>query len=507
MNRFQTLAALAVAALPLQRATAQNDLTTEVVASGLSSALFVTAAPGDSTRLFVVEQGGTIWIVNKNTGSRLPTPFLDRSSRIRGGGERGLLGLAFPTDYLQTGVFYISYTRQPDGASVVERLTVSSNPNVADPNSGQIVIGPISQPFGNHNGGCIQFGPDGYLYFGVGDGGSANDPGCRAQNGNTLLGKMLRYDVSTAAASVPASNPFVGDPGFRDEIWAYGLRNPWRFSFDQLTGDLFIGDVGQNEVEEIDYQPASSTGGENYGWKVKEGSRCFSTSACAPGTPSCSSNALVDPISEYSHSFGCSVTGGVVYRGDSTDLQGTYFYGDFCSGIIWSFRVVNGVRTDFQRETRLGTFGNLTSFGNDNEGEVYIVQRNTVRRITVPTPSSRNLGFGTPGANGIPPLFSMAGLLTPGASAEFRLDLAAGNAPAALALGVALNPTPFANIGTLVMSPVVSRIPFVTNALGQIRFTVPGGAGMATVYAQFLIQDAGAAGGVALSNGLEVFVF
>ena len=261
---------------PAAAAGGTTPLTTVRIAAGLSSPTYVTSAPGDPTRLFVLEQGGRIRLI-KN-GTLLATPFLDFSGAVSSFlGETGALGLAFDPNYATNGFFYVSYTRRADDANVIFRYSVTANPDVATSTGRLRIFGPVSQPFSNHNGGCIQISPnDKKLYFGIGDGGSANDPGCRAQNGSTLLGKMLRINLD---GTIPADNPFVGNPDFRDEIWAYGLRNPWRFSFDRANGDLYIGDVGQNAREEISFQSGASTGGENFGWKYREGSRFFSTGA------------------------------------------------------------------------------------------------------------------------------------------------------------------------------------------------------------------------------------
>jgi glucose/arabinose dehydrogenase len=248
----------------------------------------------------------------------------------------------------------------------VARYSVSpGNPNRANPSSAVPILG-VQQPFTNHNGGQMQFGPDGYLYIGMGDGGSGGDPNNRAQNLGDLLGKLLRLDVDSGTPyAIPPSNPFVGSPGARAEVWAYGLRNPWRFSFDRASGDLWIADVGQGTWEEIDYQPATSIGGENYGWRRMEGSHCFNPPA------NCNSGTLVLPVVEYDHDVGCSVTGGYVYRGTrSPRLNGTYIYGDYCSGVMWgATRNANGTVTS--RRLLDVTF-NISTFGEDVNGEVYV---------------------------------------------------------------------------------------------------------------------------------------
>jgi len=392
VSGIRTLAAIAVAALATSTFAGGTPLTTELVASGLARPVFVTHAPGDFSRIFIVEQRsgstGRIRILDLATNTLLPTPFLSVPG-VSTSSEQGLLGLAFHPDYENNGFFYINYTSSSTGSNTthVDRYQVSAgDPNVADPNTGRPVLR-ISQPFTNHNGGWIEFGPDGYLYISTGDGGSGCDPGQRSQDiTNQLLGKLLRIDVdgddfpgsTISNYAIPADNPFVGITG-DDEIWAYGLRNPWRCDFDKATGDLYIADVGQFVREEINFQPASSTGGENYGWDCKEGLLCSGgATGCSGGLGcSCGSASLIDPINEYSHGLGCSITGGVVYRGCAIpDLSGTYFYADHCSNTIWSF--VGETVSNFQvRTTELDPPGSLSisgisSFGEDAYGEVYI---------------------------------------------------------------------------------------------------------------------------------------
>lgn len=340
------------------------------VAGSLTSPIFVTHVPGDTTRLFIVEKTGRIKILRG--GTVLTRPFLNVSSLITSSGsEQGLLGLAFDPHYATNGLFFLNFTNTA-GNTVVARFQVSSDPDSAVLAS-RLDFLTINQPYSNHNGGMIAFGPnDGYLYIGMGDGGSGGDPENRAQNLDSLLGKILRIDVSSDTVIIPPGNPYFGAPGNRPRIWAFGLRNPWRWSFDRATGDLFIADVGQSAVEEIDFQPASSDGGENYGWRRKEGLNCYNPPTnCAVGV------TLVDPIYQYTHaSSRCSITGGYVYRGCAIpDLQGTYFFADYCTGEIWSFNYDGSGITGFQaRNTELGvTTGGVSSFGEDAKGELYIV--------------------------------------------------------------------------------------------------------------------------------------
>lgn len=335
--------------------------------------LFLTHA-GDA-RLFVLEQPGRIRIIEN--GTLRPEPFLDIVDRVgSGGNEQGLLGLAFHPDYATNGRFFVNYTDK-NGDTHVSRFNVrSDNPNRADPAS-EVQLLFMEQPFINHNGGMLAFGPDGYLYVAAGDGGSGGDPEGNGQNPATLLGSLLRLDIDFAddAYAIPPDNPFVGDDGRANEIWAWGLRNPWRFSFDRVTGDLFIADVGQNTYEEVSFEPAGSAGGLNYGWAIMEGNHCF-------GANNCDTAGLVLPIFEYNHATGCSVTGGYMYRGSANlALYGNYFVGDFCSGIIWRL-FPNGDGT-WDAAKVLDTEHFISSFGEDVNGELYItdLQNGSIWRI------------------------------------------------------------------------------------------------------------------------------
>lgn len=360
-------------------------LTTIRVLVGVSRPVYVTYAPGDFTRIFIVEQAGRIRVFNTKTEVLNPTPFLNIDAFVGGGqvgnDERGFLGLAFHPDYQKNGYFYVNYTNN-GGATTIARYSVTDDPEVADPGSGVTLL-TISQPFVNHNGGWISFGPnDGFLYIATGDGGSACDPFQSDQDiTNQLRGKMLRIDVDGDNGpggnyGIPADNPFVDEVG-DDEIWAYGLRNPWRPSFDRATGDLYIADVGQGAWEEINFQPFDSTGEENYGWDCMEGNHC--PPGCAPGACACFSPTLTDPIFEYSHGAGFSITGGFVYRGcDIPTLDGTYFFADFVFAVLWSFDFDgNNVNNFTNRTEELAPGGGLfissiSSFGEDARGEIYI---------------------------------------------------------------------------------------------------------------------------------------
>lgn len=400
--------------LQTSAAVASNSpqLSTRRIASGLDNPLYVTAPPGDTSRLFIVEQKtGAIKILNLNTGQVASTPFLkiNSSDLLKDGFEQGLLGLAFHPNYANNGKFYVNYTAPGGGAKGQTKIIeyrVSDNPNLADPSTARTIL-TYNQPEQNHNGGWMAFGPDGYLYVASGDGGGSGfKPGIPsfADNSqditNNLLGKILRLNVNSDAFpdnpnrnyANPSDNPFVGKTG-DDEIWVYGLRNPWRSSFDRATGDLYIGDVGQGSREEINFQPGSSAGGENYGWNLKEGTINIGGGSLPPN--------LVDPIHQYDHSVGKSAIGGYVYRGSVAALRGTYFFGDFVSGKLWSFRYNGTTVSEFRdRTTELapntGSINQVASFGEDTAGNVYIVDLDgEIYKIeaTVP-PSSVNLRIG-----------------------------------------------------------------------------------------------------------------
>jgi glucose/arabinose dehydrogenase len=339
-------------------------------------------------RIFVTIRDGRIVIVQNGS---VQGTFLDIRNLIGTQGEGGLLSVAFHPRFAENGFFFVNYTDAGVAHTVIARYKVSDgNPNVADPASGRVLLR-IDQPFTNHNGGQLAFGPDGYLYIGMGDGGAANDPGCRAQRDDTLLGKLLRLDVDQNVNQapfygIPDDNPFRGNDGVPDEVWARGLRNPWRFAFDRETGDLYIGDVGQGTREEIDRQGADSRGGENYGWKVMEGTLCFSRDACPASTPACNSPALTLPILEYQNGSGghCAVIGGTVYRGSRVpQLRGTYLFGDLCSGSVWGAKQSNGnweVRRLAGAESVIGN-ESLIAFGEDRDGEVYVLTGSAIYQI------------------------------------------------------------------------------------------------------------------------------
>lgn len=350
------------------------EITLEEFATGLEMPVGIIAVPDGSDRLFIVEKSGTIAILLD--GEVSPEKLLDIRDRVNADApEQGLLGLALHPSFAENGLLYVNYTDQ-HGDTVVSRFQANDARDQAD-SGGEMVLLQIEQPANNHNGGNLEFGPDGYLYIGTGDGGGSGDTFDQAQNGQTLLGAMLRLDVDGGEPyAIPADNPFIDDPDVLNEIWAIGLRNPWRYSFDSETGDLFIADVGQNRIEEINLQPADSTGGENYGWPMMEGSECFESD-------SCDAAGLVLPIFEYDHGFGCSVTGGDVYRGGAyPELAGIYFLSDFCSGNIWALAPDD---VGWQSRLLLESGRNISAFGLDSAGEILLADMyaGTLYRLAV----------------------------------------------------------------------------------------------------------------------------
>jgi glucose/arabinose dehydrogenase len=335
----------------------------ELVVDGLDRPVQVVDPDDGTDRLFIVEQEGTIRLVRD--GRLIAEPFLDIGDRVGCCGERGLLGAAFHPDFADNGLFFVNYTDK-DGDTVVARYQVSAeNADIADSASATTIL-TVDQPAANHNGGLLLFGPkDGYLYVGMGDGGGGN--GQNSQDPGTLLGKMLRIDVDGGDANqpyaIPADNPLVGQPGARPEIWALGLRNPWRFSFDRATGDLWIGDVGAGGYEEVNFQPAESSGGENYGWNLMEGATCREEGGC---------DGLITPLSGFGRESGCVVTGGFVYRGAAIPtLAGSYLFADYCSGRVWGLR--QGAPDGSALLGPLETGLRISSFGEDRAGELYLV--------------------------------------------------------------------------------------------------------------------------------------
>jgi uncharacterized protein (TIGR03437 family) len=389
---FQRIASiLMLCATPL--AAQPVDLKLTPIAGELSRPVDIQRLPEqDGQMLFVLQEGRVVRFAD---GAILQPAFLDIRDRVRSGGERGLLGLAFPPGITGTRYFYVNYTNLA-GNTVVSRIRRDGDTGLADPSTERILL-TISQPFSNHNGGQIQFGPDGYLYIATGDGGSGGDPRNNAQNRQSLLGKILRIDVEPDRPSygIPPDNPFINDNRFRPEIWAMGLRNPWRFSFDRATGDLWIGDVGQSRAEEIDFQPAASPGGENYGWRLMEGLECFNPTSCSPA-------GLTLPILEYRRNLGVSVTGGYVYRGAaSPGVRGTYLFGDFGSGRIWGvWRTAEGWASEMLLNTNIV----ISTFGEDHAGEIYLADYSggTIYRIDASGAPALDASQITNGASFVP---------------------------------------------------------------------------------------------------------
>jgi len=371
VRHILTLSTVLILAVP---GISFSQITLQPFLSGLSSPVLVTNAHDGTNRLFIVQQGGTILVLQP--GGAIPSTFMDITAKVVSGGERGLLGMAFLPEYSTNRRFYVSYTRTGDGASVIAEYKASAvNPNLGDTATERVLL-VVAQPFANHNGGMIEFGPDGYLYISLGDGGSANDPGNRAQNINELLGKILRIDINTPPQipyQSPPTNPFFGAIPGRDEIYAYGLRNMWRFSFDRNTGQLWGADVGQGQREEVDI----ITLGGNYGWRTYEGTLCTGLNPTQCGLP-----GFIPPITEYAHTGGrCSITGGYVYRGPTGALPaGNYVYADYCTGEIFLW---NGTTAQMVLDTSV----NISSFGEDESGEVYVTELGgTISKFVNPNP-------------------------------------------------------------------------------------------------------------------------
>ena len=375
----------------------EKNLSSVLIADGYKKPVFITSYPNNAKLLYIVEQAGLIKIIND--GKKLSRPFFDINKRVvnpnRPGDERGLLGFAFHPNHTNNGKFYINYMDN-DGNTIVSEF--STNSELRANHKSERIILKLKQPYGNHNGGDIQFGPDGYLYISIGDGGKAGDPLNAGQDLSSLFGKIIRIDIEQEPYGIPKSNPFFGQKDKREEIWAWGLRNVWRFSFDKQTGDKYLADVGQNKWEEVNFEPASSKGGLNYGWRIMEANHCYDPKE------NCPTEGLIKPIIEYPNdanhpafafriieelSFsetdveGCSVTGGYVYRGQKIkSMQGQYIFGDYCSGNIWTLKVVNGKAINFKNRTEEINIGGgefttyISSFGQDSDGEIYIIDYN-----------------------------------------------------------------------------------------------------------------------------------
>ena len=429
------------------------------VASGLTNPISIQSARDGSGRLFFAQQNGLIrW---SRDGALVAAPFLDIRGKTRANGECGLLGLAFPPSYSQKSYFYVNYTNPACNASVVARYRLSANPDLADPDSEEAIL-TQAQPFTNHNGGHLAFGPDGFLYIGFGDGGSGGDPQNNAQNFETFLGKMLRIDTESGRApyAVPPSNPFVGDARRRPEIWALGLRNPWRYSFDRETGELWIGDVGQNRAEEINLQSNLSKGGENYGWRVMEGASCFNP------PQNCDRNGLTPPVLEYTRGLGVSVTGGHVYRGASfPSLRGTYLYGDYESGRIWGIRKQG---TRFDNRLLLDSDLNISTFGEDEAGELYVAHHGRGEIFRIEAIGSPNFT-----ARSVTNAASFEAGLTPGSAAALFVS-GVRSLPGITAAGALPLPRELDGVKVMVNSREAPLFAVAnSNGLEQVNFQTP----------------------------------
>lgn len=434
--------------------------------SGLQAPVFLTSARDTTNRLFLLEQAGRIRVKQPNANTT--TVYLDITAKVLAGGERGLIGLAFHPNFASNRRFYVNYTRRNDGATVIAEYRASlSNANLAD--ADEKVLLTIAQPFENHNGGMLAFGQDGFLYIGVGDGGSANDPGNRAQNIEELLGKILRIDVDTPNGAVPysapADNPYFGATSGRDEIYALGLRNPWRFSFDRLTGELYVGDVGQGVIEEVDIVKR----GGNYGWRVLEGTRCTNL-----GPGSCTDTKFMPPIYQYQHvgnACSGSITGGYVYRGTAGTLTpGTYVFADYCFGTIVALE--NG-NARMLLDTSLG----FTSFGEDEAGELYVCASNGViyRLLNTATRALANVSAAS---------YNGASLAPESIVAAFGTGLATGTQSATATLPTALLET---RVNVRDVQGVERLAPLFFVSPGQVNYLLP--AGTATGQAQIQITS------------------
>ncbi len=499
-------------------------LKSTLVAAGLTQPLFLTSPPGDTHRLFVVEHAGVIKIIKD--GAVLAAPFLNIDPIVSGGtgsDERGLLGLAFHPEYATNGKFYVDYTDNSSMEVLREYLVNAGNPDLADASSFTTLFGPYSDPQSNHNGGCLQFGPDAMLYYSLGDGGAANDTGTghdpaigNAQSMNTYFGKMLRFDVANPPTYVPANNPFPTSA--IPLAWAIGLRNPWRFSFDRGTGDMYIGDVGQGTKEEVDFQPAASTGGENYGWRCMEGTTC---TGLAGGTAcTCSLASLKPPIQEYTHASGCTVIGGYVYRGAAIPgFQGNYIYADYCNGSIWSFTYNGSTLSNFvNRTAQLDPPGGLaiqtpTSFGEDANGELYICDFSggEIYRIDTPCPVPTNYCVGAPNSTGFGSSFAFSGS---GAMSQNNLHLFAFDNPPSrngfFYYGQGMTQVPVGN-GFSCIANNIHRLPVIhTNSFGDADWAFDVNAPPAVITPgstwnfQFYYRDPGVGAGLNLSDALSV---
>lgn len=447
------------------RLTAATMISLEKITDNVTNPVHITHAGDGSNRLFIIEQAGRVIILNGK--EQTDTPFLDIQSKVDSGGEKGLLSIAFHPDFKNNGRFFVNYTMSRKGLkTVIAEYHVSDvNPDIAD--TDEKIIFEVEQPFGNHNGGQLQFGPDGFLYIGMGDGGGSGDPSGNGQNINTLLGALLRIDINNGSSfSIPQDNPFVEKDG-ADEIWAYGLRNPWRFSFDRFDGRLFLADVGQDDFEEIDL----IVKGGNYGWNIMEGLHCF-----PPIKKDCDQDGLVLPIAEYSHDEGQSVTGGYVYRGkEISDLAGSYIFGDFVSSIIWSIKET--APNIWERTKLLETDLAISSFGEDEQGEIYIADHRGAIHKIIPISSEDSTPALTPTPTPKTFTFSCNRNFTKIFNGIEKLELLLGQSESCLLKLIQTNPDKPLEISTNIRSGLKSSIAVnpsrgITNDNGELEFTI-----------------------------------
>lgn len=502
--KFAVVVALLAASVPFA-AHAQVPLASQVfIPSGqVVRPVWVGQAPGDNSRFYVVEQKQfDIEIFIGGVKNAVPFLDLDATKVLGGGNEQGLLGLAFHPDFANNKTFYVYYTLAGN-AVAVERYT-ATDADHADPLSGTVIFGPLAHPQTNHNGGNIAFGPDGKLYIGIGDGGNANDSGPghvaggNAQATGQALGKMHRINDD---GSIPGDNPFIGNPNFVQSIWDYGVRNPWRWSFDRQTGDLWIGDVGQDAIEEIDFEPAG-TGGRNYGWRCMEGFSCTGLSGCT-----CNAVGLTLPVHDYSHAGGkCSVTGGYRYRGTAlTGWQGRYFFADYCTGQIFSL-VWNGVTATVTEITAdiAPTGTQITTFGEDNDGEIYWCnQGGTIRKLVAESPWT-DLGNALAGVSGNPVLTGTGTLVT-GSAGSLNFSNIAPSAAGMLFIGLGQGAVPFKG-GVLVPTPIILMLPMASDGAGAAVLpwaSWPSMPSLTTIVFQAGFSDLAAVSKVSLTNALR----
>lgn len=519
----RALVSFVLASLSLAGSARAQFVSAELVAANLDYPVNVTAPPQDARRLFIVEQPGRVLIVKD--GVLLATPYLSIEPRVAFGvnREQGLYSIAFDPDYATNGFSYVVYC-DVNNALVVERFQVSANPDVADATSGVTIFGPHPHPGFAHYGGSLAFGPDGMLYLSIGDGGGNFDDGPNhapegnAQSGQSYNGKILRFDVRAPFPHVPANNPFTSPTdGVLDLIWAFGLRNPWRTAFDRLTGDLWIADVGRGGREEIDFQPASSAGGENYGWRCMEGTLCTGQSGCL-----CNDAALTLPVHEYGHALECGIGGGVVYRGRLLpSLRGAYLFGDLCSARIWSLRLQSGGAPLVEELTpRLAapapwSVNNPISFGEDGRGEVYVVDMggSEVFRLVPEYPPARNYCVGVPNSTG-----QAATLSASGHSSLVWNDLALtctglpGNTFGVFYTGSQRDQAPYGNGfrcigGSIVRYPITQAVSGVaTQAVDLLAPALGALPGSVRQFQMYYRNPAGGGAGFNLSDGLEITV-